>query len=272
MPHYRISQLADRVGVPATTLRFYDKVGLLTAGRTPAGYRVYGDADAERVRFIAAARQLGLPLSQIRELLVAWDGGTCRAVRDELQPMVGAQITAADQRIAELGTFRDRLSAVLGHLRDLPAREGPCDQDCELQGSPAAAAEPIACSLTAGQYAERIERWRRLVLAAERETLPGGGMKLRVPVASAGELADLVVAEHECCPFFTFHLTLSGRYAELEAHGPKEAEPLITALFGAPHPTPQSRGQGAAPAGGTVDRIPSQPMAAARNSKAAPRR
>lgn len=238
MSSYRISQLADRVGVPATTLRFYDKVGLLTAERTPAGYRVYGDADAERVRFIAAARQLGLPLIQIRELLVVWDSGTCRAVRDELQPMVGAQIATADQRIAELGIFRERLSAVLVHLRDLPARDGPCEPGCELQGSPPADAEAIACSLTAGQYAERTERWRRLVLAAERETVPGGGMKLRVPVASAGELADLVVAEHECCPFFTFHLTLSGQYAVLEAHAPKEAEPLITAIFGAPDPTP----------------------------------
>ncbi|WP_416316268.1 MerR family DNA-binding transcriptional regulator [Streptomyces sp. S584] len=35
----RISQLAERSGVPATTLRFYEGVGLLPADRTPAGYR-----------------------------------------------------------------------------------------------------------------------------------------------------------------------------------------------------------------------------------------
>ncbi|WP_235032650.1 MerR family transcriptional regulator [Actinacidiphila yanglinensis] len=36
---YRISQLAERCGVPATTLRFYEDTGLLPAERTASGYR-----------------------------------------------------------------------------------------------------------------------------------------------------------------------------------------------------------------------------------------
>ncbi|MFD5036597.1 MerR family DNA-binding transcriptional regulator [Streptomyces sp. NPDC058377] len=44
----RISQLAERSGVPATTLRFYAGAGLLPADRTPAGYRVYGEDAVER--------------------------------------------------------------------------------------------------------------------------------------------------------------------------------------------------------------------------------
>ncbi|HEX4249696.1 MAG TPA: MerR family DNA-binding transcriptional regulator, partial [Pseudonocardia sp.] len=36
----RISQLAERSGVPATTLRFYESSGLLPSGRSPAGYRL----------------------------------------------------------------------------------------------------------------------------------------------------------------------------------------------------------------------------------------
>jgi MerR family transcriptional regulator, copper efflux regulator len=52
---YRISQLAGGMGMPATTLRFYEKVGLLPSQRTAAGYRVYDDAAAERLRFIAPA-------------------------------------------------------------------------------------------------------------------------------------------------------------------------------------------------------------------------
>jgi hypothetical protein len=45
---YRISQLADRVGVPATTPRFYETAGLLSAERSPSGYRVYALAAAEQ--------------------------------------------------------------------------------------------------------------------------------------------------------------------------------------------------------------------------------
>lgn len=40
MTSYRISQLAERSGVPATALRFHEDTGLLPADRTPAGYRV----------------------------------------------------------------------------------------------------------------------------------------------------------------------------------------------------------------------------------------
>ncbi|GAB3691467.1 MerR family DNA-binding transcriptional regulator [Saccharopolyspora sp. NPDC049426] len=37
----RISQLAERTGTPATTLRFYETAGPLPAERTPASYRIW---------------------------------------------------------------------------------------------------------------------------------------------------------------------------------------------------------------------------------------
>ncbi|MGW7750765.1 MerR family DNA-binding transcriptional regulator [Streptomyces violaceusniger] len=43
----RISQLAERSGVPATTLRFYESAGLLPADRTPHGYRSYREDAVE---------------------------------------------------------------------------------------------------------------------------------------------------------------------------------------------------------------------------------
>ncbi|MFM9700927.1 MerR family transcriptional regulator [Streptomyces europaeiscabiei] len=63
----RISQLAERSGVPATTLRFYEDAGLLPADRTPSGYRVYGEDAVERLAFISSAKLLGLALNEIRE-------------------------------------------------------------------------------------------------------------------------------------------------------------------------------------------------------------
>lgn len=61
MPDLLISQLADRTGIPATTLRFYGSAGLLPAGRTPGGYRVYHEDAVERLSFITTAKRLGLP-------------------------------------------------------------------------------------------------------------------------------------------------------------------------------------------------------------------
>ncbi|MEU6039649.1 MerR family transcriptional regulator [Actinomadura sp. NPDC047616] len=72
MTTMRISQLAARTGVPATTLRLYESAGLLPADRTPAGYRVYGQDAVERLAFIGVAKDLGLPLEEIAELLRVW--------------------------------------------------------------------------------------------------------------------------------------------------------------------------------------------------------
>lgn len=92
MGTYRISQLAECSGVPASTLRFYETVGLLPAARTAAGYRLYDDAALERLVFIASAKHLGLGLEEIRDLLGVWDRGVCAAVRARLAPLVAARI------------------------------------------------------------------------------------------------------------------------------------------------------------------------------------
>ncbi|MCX6464015.1 MAG: MerR family transcriptional regulator [Pseudonocardiales bacterium] len=258
MGNYRISQLAKQAGVPATTLRFYEKEGLVPAARTPGGYRSYSEADVERVRFIAAAKHLGLPLDQIRDLLGVWDGGMCREVRDELRPMVAAQVSAAEERIQDLRAFRDRLTAALAHLADLPTRDGPCDPACaflhdlpdpkpspalqrqasapaaapELRGHTGSASPAIACSLDGDGYADRVAQWRELLGDGVREPLPDGGVTVRLPADRAGRVAELVVAEQQCCPFFAFELTFSGPHVALTAHAPTGAEPIVALLWG----------------------------------------
>jgi DNA-binding transcriptional MerR regulator len=66
---YRISELARRTGVSASTLRFYEQAGLLSAARTASGYRVYDEQAVRRLEFVGAAKLLGLPLEEIRDLL-----------------------------------------------------------------------------------------------------------------------------------------------------------------------------------------------------------
>ena len=75
MSTYRISQLAERTGVPATTLRFYEQSGLLPAGRTPAGYRVYDETAVDQLAFINSGKMMGLALDEIGELLQVWQSG-----------------------------------------------------------------------------------------------------------------------------------------------------------------------------------------------------
>ena len=67
---YTVKELADLAGVTPRTLRWYDREGLLHPARlTPAGYRLYGPEEVDRLQQVLFYRELGLGLSAIRSLL-----------------------------------------------------------------------------------------------------------------------------------------------------------------------------------------------------------
>lgn len=228
----RISQLAERSGVPASTLRFYETEGLLPAGRTSGGYRVYGDDAVERLAFIGAAKRLGLPLDEIAGLLPVWASGACADVKAGLRPRVAARLDEAGRRAAELASFTGALRRALDHLDALPERDGRCDSECGFPSADSRTDLPVACSLTGQEADERAGRWRELVGGAEREAIEGG-VRLTLPADRAGGLAALAVEEQRCCPFFDFRIHLNEPLAHLEVRAPADAAPLVTGLFGA---------------------------------------
>jgi MerR family copper efflux transcriptional regulator len=107
-----VKQVADRVGLPSRTVRYYDRIGLVsTDERSPAGYRLYGPEDEGKLRFIRQAKALGFSLEEIRGLLAAAEGGCCGEVMPELDRLLEDKVAEMDARIAELSAFRDRLVA-----------------------------------------------------------------------------------------------------------------------------------------------------------------
>lgn len=63
-------QFAKEAGVTVRTLHLYDRIGLLEpAKRTDTGYRLYGEAELERLEQIMALRFVGFRLDHIKELL-----------------------------------------------------------------------------------------------------------------------------------------------------------------------------------------------------------
>ncbi|MFE3830054.1 MerR family transcriptional regulator [Streptomyces sp. NPDC059092] len=256
MTFMRISQLSERSGVPATTLRFYEGEGLLPADRTPSGYRVYGEDALDRLAFIGAAKHLGLPLEAIGELLRVWEAGACGEVKADLRPRIAARLAEAEARTAELTAFTASLHDALAHLDTLPDRTGRCDPECGFL-SPAPAARggrmvdvvlaagrrasgeeaerwrtaPVACSLTGAGPRERVTQWREAVDGAVRGPLPEG-LRLTLPVDRTARVAELAAAEQRCCPFFDFRLHLDGPHLHLEVRAPADGGALLADLFG----------------------------------------
>ena len=70
----KIGELAERCGVTTKTIRYYESIGLLDApSRTASGYRDYGAAAVERLRFVRDAQATGLTLhALVRKLRIAW--------------------------------------------------------------------------------------------------------------------------------------------------------------------------------------------------------
>lgn len=84
-PVFVISVAAELTGLHAQTLRQYDRVGLVSPGRTPAGGRRYSLRDVAELREVARLSALGIGLEGVRRIL-------------ELEN----QVTALQQRVGEL--------------------------------------------------------------------------------------------------------------------------------------------------------------------------
>src|SRR5687768_513240 len=128
----RIAEVAERTGVPATTLRYYEDIGLLApAERTANGYRAYSERDVERLRFITGAKQLDISLDDLRELVRAWDGEDCGDVQERMAEVVAARLAETQGRLVDLVELAAQLQSAAARLAATPTRHGgACDDGC----------------------------------------------------------------------------------------------------------------------------------------------
>ena len=125
-----IGEVAAAAGVGISTLRFYERRGLLLpAGRTPGGYRHYPDDAPRTVRFIRRAQQLGFTLAEISAVLdlpAADPGDVGRRLHAKLAEVDGritdlTRMRSALARLAAEGVDPDAPCPVVGSLGDVPA-------------------------------------------------------------------------------------------------------------------------------------------------------
>ena len=70
MEHYKVGDIAEKVGVNVETLRYYEKIKIMPKPkRKDSRYRYYDELDLRRLLFIKRAKELGFTLKEIKELL-----------------------------------------------------------------------------------------------------------------------------------------------------------------------------------------------------------
>lgn len=113
---YTISELAKAVGVPTTTLRYYERVELLTPeGRTEGNYRLYSDSSLQRLRFIRAAQATGFTLDDVRTLLASQESSA--APCGEVQRLLEERLSGIERQLKDLRAVERVLKAALQKCR-----------------------------------------------------------------------------------------------------------------------------------------------------------
>ncbi|CAN7628326.1 helix-turn-helix domain-containing protein [Rhizobium sp. LjRoot30] len=118
-----IGDLSRRTGVKVPTIRYYEQMALISAPeRSEGNQRRYGKADLERLAFIRHARDLGLSIDEIRELirLSHHPEQAC----DGADRIAASHLASVRQRIARLQKLEQELERIVSHC------EGHTIGDC----------------------------------------------------------------------------------------------------------------------------------------------
>lgn len=131
---YSIGELAAATGLPSSTLRHYEREGLLAPdGRTESNYRVYGERSRERLLFIRAAQASGLALEDVRRLLALRDG--CAKPCPEVRQVLDQRLANVEERLEDLRRVRTALRDALATCQSSSAT-GRCEVIAGLAQAP----------------------------------------------------------------------------------------------------------------------------------------
>ncbi|WP_397403216.1 helix-turn-helix domain-containing protein [Phenylobacterium sp.] len=113
----KISELANSTGTNVETVRYYEKVGLLSPpARTSTNYRAYGGDHLARLSFIRRARDLGFSIEAVRNLLTLSDdpSQSCEAI----DGIARVHLDEVERKISDLVALRSELDRMVGACRN----------------------------------------------------------------------------------------------------------------------------------------------------------
>ncbi|WP_047309342.1 MerR family transcriptional regulator [Rhodopseudomonas palustris] len=110
--HLAIGDLGRQTDTKVETIRYYERIGLLSApARTPGNYRAYTEEHLNRLSFIRRARDLGFSLDQVRALLDLSDERERSC--DAIDTIAKQHLAEVDRKIADLKALRRELNHMI---------------------------------------------------------------------------------------------------------------------------------------------------------------
>ncbi|MGG7645016.1 Cu(I)-responsive transcriptional regulator [Rhodovulum sp. YNF3179] len=106
-----IGEVAQRSGLPAKTIRYYEEIGLVAPPRDANGYRAFRESDLHKLAFLGRARALGFTIEDCRALLALYEDHS-RASAD-VKRIARLHLDRIDEKITELQAMRGTLSQLI---------------------------------------------------------------------------------------------------------------------------------------------------------------
>ncbi|RZF51599.1 MerR family transcriptional regulator [Acinetobacter halotolerans] len=113
-----IGKLAKACDINVETIRYYQRIGLMRVPETKQSYRYYHQQDLETLSFIQKAKDAGLQLNEIKELLTLNLDD-----RIQVRQVIEQRLSKIDERIQELQGLKQRLAT---WLDDCKSTENDC--------------------------------------------------------------------------------------------------------------------------------------------------
>ena len=122
---YTIGDAAARLGMPASTIRFYEKNGLIPKQRRSSdGRRLFDEDSLEWMRFVERLKVSGMPIKEIREYIDLYLAGD--STIEERRTIVHERRKAIDAQLEELMLARDFIEYKCWYY-DVASESGTCD-------------------------------------------------------------------------------------------------------------------------------------------------
>ena len=122
---YTIGDAAAELGMPASTIRFYEKNGLIpNQQRSSDGRRLFNEDDLEWMRFVERLKVSGMPIKEIREYIQLYLAGD--STIEERRRIVYERRDAIDAQLEELKLARDFIDYKCWYY-DVARETGTCD-------------------------------------------------------------------------------------------------------------------------------------------------
>ncbi len=127
----KVGEVGRLTRLSVKTLHHYEEQGLAEpVGRTETGYRLYGEEEVARLKFIKRAKLLGLTLEEIRELVSLAAGCNRGEILPRLKDVLEEKLEETERKMGELAAFKESLL----YYNERLAEAAP-DESCDLETS-----------------------------------------------------------------------------------------------------------------------------------------